>query len=554
MVCYDATAQRENLSSLDQYRKRSFNWKSATLNRDIPLTIYFKGEATETADGAKVIVYLQNKAWERIGQEPDLPILNDYLDRHFIVITADYGNDPKAVSPFFDKDLHELLKGVYGFQTGSFLTGLKLLPKDFRCFFLPEGYRVATDLVYWEIDKHAVYGTMEFIMDSYNNDIVSKYPGLKTVSTPSEMVDKKGRPFDYRIKMDIVYPSMPKKKLPVIFLSETLSTRNPNDQPSNYVPHLAGFTTRGYVYVVLGHCFNPCVYHFFHFAKFTLDHENGYACYTAAMRYLYANAEKYSMNTDHIGGIGYSKGEYAITRLSDPHHESRKEEVQKFKGFPDGSPQPQPWPDYSSRIQAGMQGMGMGLFETEFITADYVPNLIVCGENDRQVITQAHHIFVKKLEEFDANHLGLFMEGLGHALPYGYDKRMGIDRYQLVHDFFDRYLKPADGLPPVVLLASPFDGQDTVPVSTRISVQFAPVIDEKTVIENDAIIVSRLKTGKPIKGNWKRSHGGTKFTFSPSAPLLPRERYQVYVTRGVKDKTGTSLAAEKKINFRMAAN
>ena len=169
----------------------------------------------------------------------------------------------------------------------------------------------------------------------------------------------------------------------------------------------------------------PCVTHFFHFAKFTLDAWNGYACYTAAMRYLYANADKYSMNTDHIGGIGYSKGEYAITRLSDPHHETRKEEVQKFKGFPDGTPEPQPWQGYSSKIQAGMQGMGMGLFETEFITADYVPNLIVCGENDREVITKAHPVFVKRLEELGANHLGLFMQGLGHALPYGYDERMG---------------------------------------------------------------------------------------------------------------------------------
>ena len=39
--------------------------------------------------------------------------------------------------------------------------------------------------------------------------------------------------------------------------------------------------------------------------------------------------------------------------------------------------------------------MGMGLFETEFITPDYVPNLIVCGEHDREVITEGHHVFVK---------------------------------------------------------------------------------------------------------------------------------------------------------------
>lgn len=527
-------------------------WNSPTLKKEIPIKIFFLRDRTENPDGVEVIVYLKNKAWNRIGQESDLSILRDYVQKKFIVITVDYGNEPQAVSPHFDKDLHDILKAVYGFKTESLLRDINLMPKDFRCFFLPEGYRVATDLVYWEIDKHGAYGTLEFIMKSYNEDIVSKYPGLKPVSTPAEMVDRKGNPFDFKIKMDIVYPSQPRKKLPVIFLSETMSTRNPNDQPSNYVPHFAGFTTRGYVYVTMGHCFNPCVTHFFHFSKFTLDHENGYACYTAAMRYLYANADKYSMDTDHIGGGGYSKGEYAITRLSDPHHETRKEEVSKFKGFPEGSPEPQPWQGYSSKIQAGMQGMGMGLFETEFITSDYAPNLIVCGEHDRDVITEGHHVFVKKCEELGANHLGLFMEGLGHALPYGFDKRMGIDRYQLVHDFFDRYLKVDENLPPVVLVVSPFNNKEDVSSSSDISVQFAPVIDAQTVVNKKGIHITQTRTDKEVNGMWKVSHGGTKFVFTPAQPFQKNEQYKVTITSQVKDKRGVNLDKEKVIQFKVA--
>jgi hypothetical protein len=147
-------------------------WKSSTLKKEIPLRIYYSGDKTDSPDGDEVIVYLKNKAWDRIGQEPDGSILRDYIQKKFIVITVDYGKDPQAVSPHFDTDLHDLLKAVYGFQTPSLLKGLHLMPKDFRCFFLPEGYRVATNLVYWEIDKHAVYGTMEFIMNSYNKYIV----------------------------------------------------------------------------------------------------------------------------------------------------------------------------------------------------------------------------------------------------------------------------------------------------------------------------------------------------------------------------------------------
>ena len=542
-------SQESGLSIFNPYLKRSISWNSSTLHKRVPLKIYFAGSRTESPDGSEVIVYLKNKAWERIGQEPDLSILQDYIQKKFIVITVDYGNDAKASSPYFDKDLSDIVKAVYGFKTESLLKGTDLMPKEFRCFFLPEGYRLATDLVYWEIDKHGAYGTMEFIMRSYNEDIVSKYPGLKTVSSPREMVDKKGNPFDLKIKMDIVYPSQPKKKLPVIFYSDYFSARDPNSSPNNYLPHFAGFTTRGYVFVDMGHCFNPCVQHFFHFSKFTLDHENGYACYTSAMRFLYANADKYSMNTAHIGGAGISKGEYSITRLSDPHHETRKEEVQKFKGFPDGSPEPQPWQGYSSKIQVGMQGMGMGLFETEFITADYVPNIIICGEHDREVITEAHHVFVKRCEELDANHIGLFMQGLGHEFPYGYDKRMGVDRYQLVHDFFDRYLRTEDKLPPAVLVVSPFNNKKKVSPDSVISVQFAPVIDEETILGQKAISIIRVRTNKEVEGSWKVSHGGTKFTFKPGQPLQRNEQYKINISSGVKDKAGTKLDKAKVIQF-----
>ena len=277
------------------------------------------------------------------------------------------------------------------------------------------------------------------------------------------MVDRYGNPFDFTVKMDIVYPSQAKKKVPAIIFSAWISTRNPNGEPIGYLPHFAGFTMRGYAYIVMGHCFNPCVVHYFHYGKFTLDHWNGFACYTAAMRYINANARQYSINTDHIGMAGHSKGEYAITRLSDPHHEGGKEELSRFEGFPEGSPEPQPWQGYPSNIAAGYQSMGMGLFEPEFITADYVPTIVACGEKERDEISkEAHPAFVKRLEELDVNYINLFMQGLGHAVPYGYDERMGVDRYQLMADFFDRYLKVEDKLPPVVLVVSPCDNKDDV--------------------------------------------------------------------------------------------
>lgn len=542
-----------DLSELKHYLRKSVSWKCTTLEKEIPVNIYYFG-GDAGPDGSDVIVYMKNSAWERIGQESDLSILSDYIQKKFVVITIDFGNDNLAVSTRIDKDLMEIFRAVYGYKTESLLKGLNLVLKGYRCFFLPEGYRVATDLVYWEIDKHAVYGTMEYIMNSYNEDIVPKLPGLKPVSSLTQMVDRYGKPLDLTVKMDIIYPSQTKKKLPAIFNSEVIGSIYPTGMPRTYLPqpHMAGFALRGYVCINIGHCFNPCVQHFFHFGKFTLDEWNGLACYTAAIRFLNANSDKYRINTNYIGGIGISKGQYAITRLSDPNHAGGKE-ISKFDGFPEGTPEPQPCPGYPSNIAAGWQGMGMGLFEPEYITADYVPNIVACGENDRDVITkEGHPAFVKRLEELDVNYINLFMQGLEHEISYGYDERLGVDRYQLMIDFFDRYLKPKEKIPPVVLIVSPRDNNNEVAPDTEITIDFAPVIDSRTILKEKAIVIMQTKNSQEVKGNWKVAHRGSRFSFMPEQAFNKGEQYSIHITTKVRDESGVKLDQERTTHFKVA--
>ena len=538
------------LKSLDPYLIRSSSWKCTTHEKEAPVRVYFLGGSTGP-DGAEVIVYMKNRAWARIGEESDLSILNDYVRKGFIVVTVDFGDDKLAVSPQFDRDLYDIFRWVYGFRTGSLLEGLNIKPREYRCFFLPEGYRVATNLVYWEIDKHAAFGTMDYIMNSYNEDIVPKLPGLKPVSLPSEMVDRKGKPFDFTVKMDIVYPSVAKKKVPAIVFSAWLAPRNPNGEPVSYLPHFAGFTTRGYAYIVMGHCFNPCVQHYFHYGKFTLDQWNGFACYSAAMRYINANAVAYNIDAAHIGMAGHSKGQYAITRLSDPHHEGGTE-ISRFDGFPEGSPQPQPWQGYPSGIVAGYQSMGMGLFDPQYITPDYVPNIIACGELEREELSrEAHPAFIRRLEELDCNYIELFMQGLGHAVPYGYDEKTGVDRYKLMHDFFDRYLKVADKLPPAVLMVYPHDKKNDVPADAKITIDLAPVIDTTSILGGTGILIKSVKSGKSVDGSWITRHHGTRFIYTPRDKLDPGAEYMIQITKRIRDTAGTHLVQEKKILFRV---
>jgi hypothetical protein len=539
----------EDFSSLKPFLKKAVPWKCKDLNREVPINIYYAEDSTGR-DGKYVIVYIKNKAWERIGQESDLSILKDYINQKFIVITMDFGKDKKAVSPFIDNDVNAVYSAVFGYKTKSLLKDIRLIPKQYKCYVLPEGYRVATDLTYWEIDKHGVYGTLEYIMKSYNREVVSKVPGLKPAQKPSDMVDRNGKPFDYRIQMDILYPSQPKKKLPAFIYSETSQLRNAHTEPTTEV-HVPWFQLRDYVYVVMGHCFNTATVHYWHFGDFTLDHWNAEACYSAALRYINKYADQYSIDTDHMGMMGISKGQEAVTRMSDPHNAGTRENS-KYEGFPEGTPQPQPWQGYPSVIKCGWQGMGAGLWEIEYITKDYAPTILACGENDNDnVVKDGTPKFWKKLEELDVNYIAFYMQGLGHSQAWGYDKRLGIDRYQLVIDFFDRYLKTADKLPPVVLMATPKDSAENVSPSSKVILNFAPVIDEKTILQNQAIKVVKFSDKKEVKGTWKMTNGGSKYTFTPEQPFEKNEQYQVIVSTKVKDKAGTPMAKTRNIRFKV---
>jgi hypothetical protein len=121
-----------------------------------------------------------------------------------------------------------------------------------------------------------------------------------------------------------------------------------------------------------------------------------------------------------------------------------------------------------------------------------------------------------------------------------------------VNDFFDRYLKPESKLPPVVLIATPRDGAEGVSPSGAIWVQFAPVIDERTILDGNAVTVAKLPGNQKAAGSWKVSHGGTMFTFTPNQPLAKGAQYEVSATREVKDKAGASLEDVKKVRFKTA--
>ena len=192
LQAFGSSASGQDPPELQSYLRKSTMWHCAKLEKDVPLNVYYITRSTYSRPWnirSPVIVYVKNHGEERIGQEPDAPILLHYLNQRYIVITIDFENDPRAVSPFFDKDLHDLFSAIYGYDTTSLLEDARLEPREFRCFFLPAGCRVATDLVFWELDKHGAHGTLEYIMDFYNREIADVVTGKERVSDPAQLTD-----------------------------------------------------------------------------------------------------------------------------------------------------------------------------------------------------------------------------------------------------------------------------------------------------------------------------------------------------------------------------
>jgi hypothetical protein len=100
-------------------------------------------------------------------------------------------------------------------------------------------------------------------------------------------------------------------------------------------------------------------------------------------------------------------------------------------------------------------------------------------------------------------------------------------------------------------MATPKDSAENVSPSSKIALNLAPVIDEKTIIESQAIKVVKVSGKNEVKGTWKMTNGGSKYTFTPEQPFEKNEQYQIIVSTKVKDKKGTPMAKAKNIRFKV---
>ena len=339
----------------------------------VKVTAYYdtsKGDIIPGADGTPIIIYVVNTMVERIGTDSDTAIIQSMLDRGYIVAVFDYMNNAKAVSP----DLDYSVTYIRNLIEQKYLLHNSVIPMSTgmtHVYVVPSGYNITVEDVYFELDKHGAAGTLEKIVENWNNDLRGCKSGVvipwvyedgtrksTIVATDgtspewysdaagknldmengtytkikwtyandiTDCVRPDGTPIDLSLYMTVTYPTNPQKEVPVMAYSScqgtlSLATRLPEDS------HVNGFLFNGYAGVIYDHAWVPMArsinYDYYDGndwggisndgLSYSLQYYNNKEVDTAAMRYIrylaLDNPETYVLDTDHIGVYGYSKG------------------------------------------------------------------------------------------------------------------------------------------------------------------------------------------------------------------------------------------------------
>ncbi|MBQ9085489.1 MAG: hypothetical protein IJY24_07550, partial [Clostridia bacterium] len=336
----------------------------------VEISVYYDSSrvaAPSTAiDSTPVILYVVNSSALRVGSDDDVSIIKSMVSRGWAVAVCDYKNNVRAVSPALDWSAQGLRTKL---MAGEFFANKTVFPSGtyMNSFVVPSGYDVSMNNVFWEIDKHGTDGTLEKIVEIWNND----FRGVKgdTViywldeegnrkqtqngfdgSAPvwlnangaadeggsyirikhtkavdiTDCVKRDGSPIDLNLYMHIIYPTGG-AEVPVLALVGSAEHLAKGAATADR-PQLNGAVFRGYAGIMFDHGYTPMARddHYGYFdgnaaaghitgdnLTYSIQFYNTVEIGTAAMRYiryLSLSEEKYNFDLDAIGTYGNSKG------------------------------------------------------------------------------------------------------------------------------------------------------------------------------------------------------------------------------------------------------
>ena len=299
----------EELSALkDTYLGKS---ETATdrYGKPVHLHYYYKKEKTYTPasvgeGGSVVIMYVMHTNTERIAgtEGKDAEIVQSMLDRDFYVVVMDY-KDNDVTSPDLDWSIQGIRYALQGGNTYITPNRAKDSAPDYQQnYVVPAGYNIAYNVPYFSFDKHGAAGTLERIVEIWNNDFrstkrdkivkwvddkgnrkttkpiadgynvwyadaagktVDNENGTYTkigntwANTVTDCVKSDGSFINLDIEADIIYPvNSEDKTLPVMVTMSSAECRV-DSWTSSTRPQLTGFLFQGYVGVVAGYGYVP---------------------------------------------------------------------------------------------------------------------------------------------------------------------------------------------------------------------------------------------------------------------------------------------------------
>lgn len=127
-------------------------WQSIALGTTISYkTTDAPSPAKDKSGKLMTVVYLENLACEKIGQNSNADDVAWLLSQGYRVIELDYAHDAKSISPTINQDIIAINKEL---NKGSFC-GCQNISPD-RAYILFEGYRIQRDVSYYK-DDPSVY-------------------------------------------------------------------------------------------------------------------------------------------------------------------------------------------------------------------------------------------------------------------------------------------------------------------------------------------------------------------------------------------------------------
>ena len=290
------------------------------IGTEVELTTYYNYEKFGAAKpgylGTNIALYFVNTRIERVGMETDVNIISDLLERGFAVVTVDYFHDSRAKSPALDWSSQEVRKSVIN---GSCFTDKTVFPSGTYqdTHVLPAGYSVLPFEKFWSMDEHGADGSLEKIVEIWNNDfrgykrntIVNwtktvideagneitvqkatqtgldgsapqwysdsagknavdassadaKYIRLNhtLAETITDCTAKDGSPINLDVTMHITYPVNPESEVPVMILSGSSEYLTTGKTGADTRPHPNGYLFRGYAGALFDHAYTPMAY------------------------------------------------------------------------------------------------------------------------------------------------------------------------------------------------------------------------------------------------------------------------------------------------------